>query len=402
MRATLLALAFLAAGEEALTVALAPAFPEGKVAIGYGAARPLAVETSVPRFLMEVPALRAKDAFFARFSLGEGEGAPFYVALDRSEGGTHHDRLYVDRNRDLDLTDDGAPLAAAVRPGPEGRRLVEFPPFELALRYEIEGAVVNETYRGAIFYEGGGDRPPATIYFERDGWREGTAKLDGTDYRIVVIDDDSDGLFTASDSWVLLPADAPREGMLSDLRTRAIGYPCWIADQKRVVEIATLDRAGRTAALRVADATESERDYFVRIRSKSLTPEERELQIDPLRPKARPDQKVAWLEGKELQYALDIGAKVKKRVLVEFTAPGCIWCDRMERFTFRDREVYELTRQLVCIRLPYVPGAGDAARFGVQGTPTYLVLDAAGKEVARQAGFLAPTQFAAFLEKAVR
>jgi hypothetical protein len=402
MRATLLALALLAAGEEPLSVALAPAVPEGGVAVGYGAARPIAVETSVPRFLMEVPALRARDACFARLSLGGAEGGPFYLALDRSEGGTHHDRLYIDRNRDLDLTNDGDPLAAVVRSGPEERRLVEFPPFDLAVRYEIEGTVASETYRGAIFYEGGGDRPPTTLYFERDGWREGTAKLDGIEYRIAVVDDDSDGLFTTSDSWVFQPADAPREGMLSDLRTRAIGYPCWIAGQKRVVEIVTLDRAGRTAALRVADATESERDFFVRVRSKSLTPEERELRIDPLRPRARPDQKVAWLQGKELQYALDIAAKVRKRVLVEFTAPDCVWCDRMERLTFRDREVYELTRQLVCIRLPYVPGMGDSARFGVQGTPTYLVLDAAGKEVARQAGFLEPTRFASFLEKAVR
>jgi len=388
--------------EEPVVVELEAASPEPGVQIGYGAARRLAVETTVPRFLLEIPSLRAKDGLFARLTLGGAEGVPVYVALDRSEGGTHHDRLYVDRNRDLDLTNDGEPLKAELHTTARGDKLVEFPAVDLSLSYSIEGVAAKESYRGVVFYEGSGDRAPGVLYFERDGWREGVVAIEGVDYRVAILDDDSDGIYSTSDSWTVRRADEPRAGMLADGRPRAIGFPCWIADQKRTVEVATIDRAGRSATLRAAEAKETEREYFLRVRAKSLTPEERELQIDPFRPRVRPDQNLTWIEGKEIQYSLDVGDKVKKRILIEFTAPDCVWCDRMQRLTFRDREVYDLCRQLVCGRIAYTAGAGDSARYGVQGTPTYLVLDASGKELARQTGFANPTVFAEFLKKALR
>jgi len=294
MRPFALLLLLAAASDEQATVELSAKAPEGRVRIGYGWPRPLAVETTVPRFVAVIPAFRAKDPVFGRISLGGSRDAIFW-ALDRSEGGTHHDRLYVDSNRDLDLTNDGEPLVAELRNTASGDKAVEFPAFDLPIGYTIEGATAREAYRGAIFFEGGGDRPPTRVYFERDGWREGVAKIDGAEYRVAVVDDDNDGIYTTNDSWTLQPADAAREGMLAESRTREIGYPCWIPGGKRIVEVATLDRAGRSAALRVADAKETEREYFVRVAAKSQTPEERELQIDPLRPKARDDQQTAWI-----------------------------------------------------------------------------------------------------------
>ena len=98
-----------------VSVILTPAGPSEKGKLGYPKARPVVVEATVPRFLFEIPEFKAKDPIFFRFALGETKGVPFYGALDRSTGGDYHDLLYLDKNRDLDMTNDGPPLKGNVR-----------------------------------------------------------------------------------------------------------------------------------------------------------------------------------------------------------------------------------------------------------------------------------------------
>ncbi len=389
-----------APAQEQITVALKPTTTEAL--LGYGTPRPMAVEETVPRFLAEIPRFRAKDPFFVRVALGETGAIPFYAALDRSEGATHHDLLYLDRNRDLDLTNDGPPLQGRVHHvGATTRKLVEFARFDLPLPYTIEGEAVREPYRCALFYEGDGESPPTTVLVERDGWREGTLSLDGVETILVMVDDDSDGQFATGDSWALGPAEKGSGPLVDGTRTRSAAYPCWFAAGAKTAEIVSVDRAGRSVTLRLAAAKESEQEYFVRMLSRRQTPEERELEIDPLRPKAAAGQSVNWLVGKELKYGIEIAAKVGKPALVEFTAPDCVWCARMAQHTFADREVVELARRFVCIKIAYVAGSIEATKYGVQGTPTYLALDATGKELARQSGFANPTRFAPWLKGAL-
>jgi RNA polymerase subunit RPABC4/transcription elongation factor Spt4 len=74
----------------------------------------------------------------------------------------------------------------------------------------------------------------------------------------------------------------------------------------------------------------------------------------------------------------------------------------MNRYTFRDREVVELCKQFVCAKIQFKPGAADTQRYKIEGTPTYVILDTDGSEIARQSGFSRPTDFAAWLRSALR
>jgi len=406
----LLLLAALGSGETGeesrdVTVELKPITPGDGARLGYYKARPVAVETVVPRFLFEVPAFKTKDPLFFRFALGETKGEPFYAAIDRSPGSTYHDRLYIDRDRDLDLTNDGEPVKAHITTTLSGDKFIEFLDVTLAVPYSDGDTVRTEPYACVLYYVAEGKLLPKTIQIERYGWREGAVQVGGKTYAMAFIDDDCDGNYTTGDTWSFTPEGTDAKQALGRESTRAMLFPAWSKDQKWVVQVKSIDLAGRRATLRIAVATETENQYFLKVYRQRQTPEERKLKIDPMRPKADDREKVKWLRNeKGVRYALEVAGSpnVNKRVLLDFTAKNCVWCARMERYTFRDREVVQLTENFVCAKIPFKPGATDTEKHHVEGTPTYVVLDKDGSEIARQTGFARPAEFARWLKSTLR
>ena len=406
----LLFLAALSAGEpeevHEVAVTLKAVTPGGETSLGYSAGREMEVESTVPRFLFEIPEFQAKDPLFFRISMGETKGVPFYGALDRTPAGVYHDLLFIDRNRDLDLTNDGDPVPARIRTiWTDESKLVEFLNITLELPYTVEGKEHKEPYACVFFFVlGKGKTTPSTMLVERDGWREGLLTVDGKLYAVVLVDDDSDGQYSTSDAWVMRPASADRKRLLHRDATRSMLFPNWSEDQKWTVDVKEVDPAGRTATLRIRTARETEHDYFLRVARQRQTADERQLKLDPLRPKADLAEKVDWLENNDVKYARDIGnsANVQKRVLLDFTSRTCPWCAKMYKYTFRDREVVQLSKRFVCAKIGFRRDSPDAQKYNVEGTPTYIVLDLNGAEIARHQGFLRPTDFAAWLKSATR
>ncbi|MFI5403264.1 MAG: thioredoxin family protein [Planctomycetota bacterium] len=407
--APLLLLALALGADETVkdvTVTLAPGLPKEDSKLGYSSPRKLELETTAPRFLMEIPKFADPHPIFFRLPLGETKGVPFYGALDREKEQTHHGLLYLDRDRDLDLTNDGPPVKARMRglATSEGK-IVEFLDVRLDLPYAVEGKETNEAYACVLFYMADAKDPaPPALYVERDGWREGMVSVEGEGYDLALVDDDSDGQFTTGDTWVLRPAGTPKRELLDGDATRSMLFPAWTKDQKWTIEVKSIDPAGRTASLRISPAKESETEFILRVARQRQTEEEKELNLDPLRPKAGDGDKIDWITGKDAAYALAIAnaPKVQKPVLLEFVSPVCPWCARMERYTFRDREVVALARRFVCARIPFSKESDDGKKYRTEGTPTYVILDLKGAEVARQSGFLRPTEFAPWLKGALR
>ena len=386
-----------------ITVALALAKPDADVQVPYGASRALPIESTPPRFLFEIPKFETDTPLYFRVDLGETGGVPFFGALDRSKGGEHYDRLYFDRNRDQDLTNDGEPLQARLREMRDsGRTLVEFLNVELELPYRHEKKDFVESYRCVFFYYVGKNKEPVVVQLERDGWREGRVDIGGKPHVVAVLDDDNNGIFTESDSWELRPLEQGRKGLLSRDRTRHLLYPSWAHEQAWTVEADSIDPAGRELKLKITKATETEREYFVRIARRQQGAEEQGLGIDPLRPKIKRGQEIQWLRKEPLARALEIGRTVKKRVLIDFWGKDCAWCKRMDRYTFTDLEVAQLGKRFVCIKIEHKDGAPTSHKYGIKGTPTYVILENDGSELARHEGFLKPTSFAALLKRTLK
>lgn len=109
--------------------------------------------------------------------------------------------------------------------------------------------------------------------------------------------------------------------------------------------------------------------------------------------------KDAWLT--DYPAALELAAKEKRPVLVDFTGSDwCGWCIRLDKETFSQRAFLKFAdKNLVLLKVDLPQGKPQSAeerarneelvqKFNVEGFPTIVLLDASGKEIARQGGYL--------------
>ena len=101
------------------------------------------------------------------------------------------------------------------------------------------------------------------------------------------------------------------------------------------------------------------------------------------------------------QSALAAAAATNKLVLVDFTGSDwCGWCIKLDEETFSKPEFREFAAnhlEFLVVDFPKNKSLREGEReqnqnlktkFGVEGFPTLILLDASGKEIARQRGYL--------------
>jgi protein disulfide-isomerase len=105
--------------------------------------------------------------------------------------------------------------------------------------------------------------------------------------------------------------------------------------------------------------------------------------------------------------------KEGKPILMDFTGSDwCGWCIKMKKDTLDQKEFKEYAKKdLVLVQVDFPnkkklssdqKKANEAlkAKYGVQGFPTYVLVDATGKELGRQVGYLqgGPSAFTSKIE----
>ena len=122
------------------------------------------------------------------------------------------------------------------------------------------------------------------------------------------------------------------------------------------------------------------------------------------------------LAAKELKWGNDLkaaagiaGKQKKKNILLFFTAPGwCGPCRRLESGAMVSAGFKKIAEQAVLVKMDFsdrnkvTAAMNEAGRqFKLEGFPTLIVLDAAGKEKGRIVGFLPEKRYIADLNKLV-
>ncbi len=115
--------------------------------------------------------------------------------------------------------------------------------------------------------------------------------------------------------------------------------------------------------------------------------------------------------------ALEQAARENKPLLLDFTGSDwCGWCIKLNKETFSQPAFKTFAKKnLILVELDFPRGKPQSAeekaqnaelkqKFGVQGFPTLLLLNSQGKEIARNAGYLAggPKAFIGWIEQAVK
>ncbi len=103
---------------------------------------------------------------------------------------------------------------------------------------------------------------------------------------------------------------------------------------------------------------------------------------------------IHWERGFEV--ALQKAKAQGKPVFVDFWAPWCGWCQRLDETTYVDPEVVRLSRDFVAVKINTEGVRSEtqvALRYNVSDLPTIAFLSPAGRSILRVTGFQGPGQF---------
>jgi len=364
-----LALAFLAAAssaqalrvpvklEEVRTVEVQPfvAFPQRELSLG--AKRPA-----------ECPARElTKEARYALVELG---GKRMGFAFDMPEGALALGLLCIG---------DRKAMLGHARPA-QGGLLVDF----MDAPSDTVRLDVRLQYEGLNLVRAG---------LQPSRHRRGRTAIGGGQREVILVDADGDGRYDGTaDRWIALRPERLSEAQVlkrADMLRldepqvpfepdgRALMVQKVAADGARLELILDAPRMSREAVLRrrFAEVREEHFEHFAQeeasFRARNGMKEHR----------PRTDAMAAWLDG-PLSAAKEAAAREKKPLLAFFFTESNPWSFRYDYYTLCDREVDEILRRFVLVRIDAEkdPEKGYAA-VGARGLPCLVPLTAEGEQV---------------------
>ncbi|MBI4881267.1 MAG: thioredoxin family protein [Planctomycetes bacterium] len=318
---------------------------------------------------LSLPPLQSQEPLFSLLRLARQGKTHFVLDQSRPDLGLY-DVLYIDRNRNLDFTDDG-PALQGKNVHVESRDLdyTEFTNVALDLYY---GKDVSERYQFTLYAWYPRGAALEQLLMISSSWREGEIEIEGAPMRLAVFDDDCDGNYGVEGcSWALAKADADPAALLLEgarvpasvpLRVNGVPY-----------RLAAVMQEGRLFEL------ESETEAKARSAERDLDPTLNEP------PRPRSAAQVAW--GADLDSALEQARAGGKPVFLLFTVDWARGARLFESRTLGDREVVELLAHYACVQVNPDRAPDLKSRYAVQACPTSLILDAQGRVLETLVGY---------------
>lgn len=288
-------------------------------------------------------------------------------------------QLFVDKNRNGDFSDDGAPLTAT--PTQREKTLdwwSSMSNVELTVPYAASKA--TEKYFVNFWIVRPNDGPvPDIMRFSVGSWRYGKANINGVDALVAAMDDNN-AVWDKEDMWSVVEAAAPdaEKNVLSINEARGTKRFMFVNSGHKdlVLEFRSFSPDGRSIDFAVVD--------------KPMTKAADRKADDSLAvERVRPRTKVPFTWSHKFADALAAAKAANKKVFIDFETDWCGPCKSMDEWIWTDAEVAEkLSVGYVGLKLDGDLEKDLVKRFKVAGYPTMVVVDATGKEAWRFVGYL--------------
>jgi thiol:disulfide interchange protein DsbD len=284
-------------------------------------------------------------------------------------------RLYIDRNRNGDFTDDGPALLASPKLNEKTKAWWStFAGAELSISY---GAGIVEPYMVDFWAVREGEEAPNLIRHSVRSWRIGRVEVDGIEALVAVMDSDNDAVFDANDKWSILAAsekDALKR-VLSYKEARPTNRFMFLeeeAGKELVLEFRSLSPDGRRLSFAIVDRPVT--------KAEDRAPDDT-LAAERARPRSsRPFQ---WIES-NFEQGMAQAKESGRKLIVDFWTTWCGPCRSLNEWIWTDAEVAALLNVgYVGVKLDGDLEKDLKKRFRVTGYPTVIVLDSSGKEIQR-------------------
>jgi len=162
----------------------------------------ISLTTTPAESALTLPQFNTTTPKFGYLHLGNSDDPVISIALDENPGSS---LLYVDRNNNEDLTDDGDPA------WDEENRAYRSKEVLIDVGYGTGANTLSVPYPVVLYrYK---NRLPDAVIAYRNGLRKGAVMLADSSYKIALLDDDLDGLFDDRDAGTLI-IDRNSDGVL--------------------------------------------------------------------------------------------------------------------------------------------------------------------------------------------
>ncbi len=114
---------------------------------------------------------------------------------------------------------------------------------------------------------------------------------------------------------------------------------------------------------------------------------------------ASTSNEIAWVYN--LDEGLKKAAEQGKPAMVDFYTDWCGWCKKLDEDTYADASVKTKASRFVAVKIDADRDEASRRKYGVEGFPTIVFLNAKGKEIHRVPGFAPPDAFLKEMDKAL-
>lgn len=109
---------------------------------------------------------------------------------------------------------------------------------------------------------------------------------------------------------------------------------------------------------------------------------------------------ISWKDN--LNTALKEAKERRVPVMIDFYTKWCKWCKELDRNTYSDRKVNELSSNFVCVKVDAEKDTAAAFKYDVRGYPTIIFLNPDGSYNSRVVGYREPLRFGKAMETAMK